>query len=661
MGKRMLFLGLAISALFSALQANAESLSLDPPAPIVIEENGIEFSDEDAQIALFDQLHSDTSPRQQVLIGRVYIDSDAATNTLRPKRKDVVARAVQLAPDDAFVQWTAADNGSYFASSCGPTTYPEQEVGNLLRLEPENAAVWPFAVALAHAKGDQNGVDDALSRMAVLTRADDHFIERFEEWRKAYSVQPKTTVRNFYPDDGSTESAITFSAWTQINSNYSSAGSSLKKICTANSEERTWRRLGWCADIAYVLAGKGSSLELREQGLELLEAIGERGDVASALRTQYDWLSEHKANPYSFSGSGDDSSRQFLEDLRGSKTEIESIERKLKRLGKPSQAPPGWTKAQEIEPQDDPADEASEQAYDEYMEAIITNLSQSSDPHAQILAAVASVAMDMESSDIDSSQKIAELAAAYPEHIEVQWVASPDDIAAEAAITNLQRLTPENAAVWALSLNQQPADKDLDTELLQRMAALSAYDEHALSNLPVLMESMRRIPAPQKLLDDMTDTNQEMRAEALTANFSLFIMYAISSNNRVFITTMHKECGAQHAQAEARKSSCTDIGRLLLHSAKSLATAKTGEAVLRGFDALQAADLERARLLSWWSKSAQSAYAESTKDMIEDMLQTGSEVEAMQRAAQRQGHPEPPADWKSPVEKRAERKSGKAS
>ena len=55
----------------------------------------------------FEALRSESSPRMQVLAGRIYLDRDDPANKLLPKPEDVVVRAAQLAPDDAFVQWVA--------------------------------------------------------------------------------------------------------------------------------------------------------------------------------------------------------------------------------------------------------------------------------------------------------------------------------------------------------------------------------------------------------------------------------------------------------------------------------------------------------------------------------------------------------------------------
>ena len=52
-----------------------------------------------ANIERYDALRSSPSPRQQVIAGQIYLEHEEDTPALvRPRRADVVARAVQLAP-----------------------------------------------------------------------------------------------------------------------------------------------------------------------------------------------------------------------------------------------------------------------------------------------------------------------------------------------------------------------------------------------------------------------------------------------------------------------------------------------------------------------------------------------------------------------------------
>jgi hypothetical protein len=78
----------------------------------------------------------------------------------------------------------AADQIEYYNSQCGPTRWPEAEIANLARLEPDNAGALQYAAALAQAKGDETALDDALARMASAKRADDHLADEIAAWTR---------------------------------------------------------------------------------------------------------------------------------------------------------------------------------------------------------------------------------------------------------------------------------------------------------------------------------------------------------------------------------------------------------------------------------------------------------------------------------------------
>ena len=419
----------------------------------------------DAELALFDHLRSDPSPRQQILVARIHLDEEEQTpSALRPKTEEVVARAVQMAPDDALVQWLGAINGRYSSSSCGPTTWPEAEVANLLRLEPENAAAWQFAVALASAKGDQAGIDDALSRMAMARRADDHFGAHLTEWRKAYGAQPQTAsmAANRWEHASPLANAL-LSALQRVSYSYSPAKSVLESACTTDAGERTWRRMGWCADAARMLAENGGSLALRAQGLELLAAIGDRSDTTMALQKQYDWLDAHDANPLR-NFDGDESADTALADWQHAKTEIEVIERKLRRLGQPVQAPQGWSKQIVADGAVDAGMEESQAAFQLYTTSLVDQLRVSSDARERAVAIASGSFTEMLETSTASATPLAsgpadslgDLAAAHPDNLLVQWLAAHAAAPGETApaIAIVQKLDADNAAAWVPALSR---------------------------------------------------------------------------------------------------------------------------------------------------------------------------------------------------------------
>ena len=100
------------------------------------------------------------------------------------------------------------------------------------------------------------------------------------------------------------------------------------------------------------------------------------------MQRQHDWLSEHSANLT----RGSDPISDFAgvsADWSGARSEIEAIERHLKRTGQPVSAPPGWAKGSENT--GDPATEAASQAFMNYMNSLVEQMRTSSDKRKQAL------------------------------------------------------------------------------------------------------------------------------------------------------------------------------------------------------------------------------------------------------------------------------------
>jgi hypothetical protein len=279
----------------SSADAAYESIETTP-----ISGTDLEAAFDRAQTALFDALVDDPSPRSQVLVTRVWIPSDDAT-TVRPNREDVIARAVEFAPDDALVQWVAATDGEYEANHCGSMRWPDAEVANLTRIDPDNAGAWLFAVALARGKADEDGVDDALSHMAAAPHAEDRLVEEITAWTAVFTARPDLAGVAYSPYseyDFAPRVRAGLAAMARVESDKHSAQEALEAVCTPDgSSERAWRRLGWCVDAGHLLAEKSGSLALRRAGLMMLKAAGDRSDETSQAERQNDWLEANSASP----------------------------------------------------------------------------------------------------------------------------------------------------------------------------------------------------------------------------------------------------------------------------------------------------------------------------------------------------------------------------
>jgi hypothetical protein len=621
--------------------------------------NGAAFEAEYERVETdrYDALSSSPSPRQQVLAGQISLDDEDETPALvRPKRADVVARAVQLAPDDAFVQWMAASVGNYWSSQCGPTPRPEQEVANLVRLEPDNVAAWQFAVALASSMGDQAGVDDALSRMAAAAQADDHLIQQIDEWTRAYTDHPAAAPPwEPVPKSMPADAKARLMAMQKVSYRASPAASVVKDVCKMEvSTDRIWQRMGWCADAATTLAMRGTSLDLREQGLELLAAIGQTTGTVEAMQRSHDWLQVHDANPTT-NLDGLSAPEAALADWHEVKSEIEAIERRLRRLGLPLEPPPTWTLSSESNQQSDPA-MLSFQAYSNYLQSLVEAMQADSDVRLQAIAATADTRpFGVEGSSIErtspsSTDAIIRLTTEYPDNLLVQWMAAQfhaDDSSSEwrkLAIARVQQLDPENGASWVFSLSDNSTDIN---ESLARIAATLVYDDHSSEVLGLWLATAERNPPSAEIVGNLSPAGLggQDPADSLRVGSAMMMTSSLSTNGIAAIA------GACSKNDTARTQSCTAVARLLLHRGKTLIATVFGENILRRLDALDPDDKERARQIAWWRESLipnSSDDGTAMKRFIEDTVSTRSEVEAMHLAARRAGKETPPESWQAP-------------
>jgi hypothetical protein len=651
----------------------AAALALSPPPPPppdstqTVVDDAEEFDAdawqekrERAERELFDALRADASPRRQVLAGRIHLsDEDQDTPAaLRPKRDDVVARAANLAPDDAFVQWAAASQCNYYSSQCGPTRWPEAEVANLLRLEPDNAAAWQFAVALAQVKADQPGLDQALSRMAAARRADDHVGEEVALWSQVYTTYPDAAAFPFGADDTATPPSNALRvALHRTAFRFSSTASAIENACKPDgSTEQSWQRIGWCADAGTLLATKGNSLELRELGLKMLAASGSTADSAE-LQRQYDWLYANGGITSMYS----DTPADLLADWQGAASEIEATERRLARLGKPPTAPAGWVKGGHDDGESDAQGAAMATALSNHAQALVDDLRASADVRERALGLASRnpFANDagQESADARAPDPaaLAQLAATHSDQLLVQWLAAGDDT--HAIDETLQRLDPDNAAVWALSLDRSGSDAAATTRVLTRMANATRHATPEAEILGLWLDVGRRHPPSPELVEEMSSMEHTQAIDGEAAGRGLAMMMA-SMTMPARTSSIEPACGGSDKQVmAARRDACIGIGRLLLHSSGSSSTADSGERVLRKLGAFDARDSERARQLAWWRNAVRQRLMgdsdQAINAYIDDLLVTGSDIEALRLAADRLGKGTPPADWQSPTEKRA--------
>ncbi|MCC7255774.1 MAG: hypothetical protein IT467_07570 [Dokdonella sp.] len=613
----------------------------------------------------FEVLRADSSPRVQVLAGSIWLDPDDVANKLLPKPDEIKQRAVGLAPDDAFVQWFAAEDGSYFSSQCGPTRWPEAEVANLTRLEADNAAAWQYAVALAHAKGDHAGIDAALARMAGARRASDHQGELLRLWQGLYAQHPawlKSISADIEPaEDGKKtlpSQDATMLRVLQDSANQSGrVDAKLEAVCKPDAtQDSALQRLGWCVRAGELLADKGSSISLRQTGLKMLAAAGATQAELADQRYQLQYLIENAATPqhnYALFGSADDG---LAADWRNADGDIAATLHRLARLGLPATPPPGWVSAAErMRTESD----HEEDAWLSYLGEVSTDLAARSDVRERALGWFVKNSMrDWTSTDDAAAEgsaaatndavgdtDLADLAAANPGNAFVQWLALGDASANAQALVRLQQLDADNAFVWLASLKDE-ADAG---QILHRAAEARRYDDYHLAMVGMLYAAFQRQPVPQSMREMFTREQPSDGATDVDKQAAMggAIMLSMMSPAFSGLSGMSRSCAKRGAaNAAATRGDCIAVARLLLHSGNSLLTTGTGARTLLELDALDGEDRELARHIAWWR--GQAFEPEKFDGALVDDLVAKGEIAAMRGAAMRAGKAEPPAGWQPP-------------
>jgi len=182
---------------------------------------------------------------------------------------DRVVHAAELAPDDAFVQWIAAERllALHDDARAAPI------VSKLTALESDNAAAWSLALALAQLHEESLRIDDALARMAASQRADEHGADAMQAWLDVYQAHPRP--RSAFANPAEADEAP-FADAAAAAKTIGIPREAFASACTATSEPA---RKHACAGAARVLVHKSTSVATRELGLTVLQRVGDIDDA----------------------------------------------------------------------------------------------------------------------------------------------------------------------------------------------------------------------------------------------------------------------------------------------------------------------------------------------------------------------------------------------
>lgn len=256
--------------------------------------------------------------------------------------------------------------------------------------------------------------------------------------------------------------------------------------------------------------------------------------------------------------------------------------------------------------------------------------------------------------------------AAAPDDALVQWIGltqsnrvAQSATTREAIVQTLERLEPDNAAVWmeALMLASQHKDPAAIDAALARMAASVRSDEHFSDLIKVQLDVFKRYPWPDEYFVLVEKQNPDLSSRSIkeTAPYTYAVVITAAFALPAY-QSLTRACTVNPTTGEnaTRAKDCASIGRLMVAHGTTLIANRMGASVLRLSRTFNDDDVERARKQDWIRQQKTTLYGSPTAEPtsrevianMNDWIETGSELESMRRAVARAGKPlTPPADW----------------
>ncbi len=303
-------------------------------------------------------------------------------------------------------------------------------------------------------------------------------------------------------------------------------------------------------------------------------------------------------------------------------------------------------------PPEAPADESVAIAQQqEFNRRIIATLLSEDTPRSLILASMMQPFSDDRADTVALIERARMLA---PADAFVQWFAAmreaPAEVSSEAQQA-MQRLEPDNGAVWILALQkaQRGDDAAAVTDALARLAAATRDDERLGELTAVWLDFFDRHPELLVAPEDAIRNGYDPSARALVQAISISVAVAIPAYQN-----LSHACAAGDPAFDARRQAdCASTAARMAAQAPTLISRAIGLSILRRLEDARFASAERNwEYLQWQSMRLQEpALADpvQSQQLIRDWRETRSEVGVIERALERAGLPVlPPADWKKP-------------
>ena len=341
----------------------------------------------------------------------------------------------------------------------------------------------------------------------------------------------------------------------------------------------------------------------------------------------------------------------------------------LSQRGRAAESNPGAT-TPAAEPaqtslHDEPADalgQRAEQLWLTYSTATFNSLTTSSNPRDWLLATLVNPWSEQIATEQHQTALLDRAVAAAPDDLLVQWIAlrrAPQSDTRRDILRNLERMEPENAAVWMEVLMQASRRKDqaaIDSALM-RMAASKRNDEHLSDFIKAQLDIFKRYPFPDEYFTIAVEQNPELSQKESKETVPYTAAMAVASafglpayQPLVQACTVNSQTGKNAARA----NDCKAIGRMLVAHATVSIDSRIGSAVLRRSHTFDDDDVQRARTQDWIWQQRVTLYGDPTHQppaeeiiaTVNDWIETGSEFESVLRALARAGKSmTPPPDW----------------
>lgn len=297
-----------------------------------------------------------------------------------------------------------------------------------------------------------------------------------------------------------------------------------------------------------------------------------------------------------------------------------------------------------------------------YQASLLNSLNASSDPHDWALAALMQPFDQDETNQRERAALIGRAKAVAPDDVLVQWIGlrisftHPNTgIDHDATLLALQRLEPDNAAVWMEALVSAARRKDdaaADAALAQ-MAASKHSDEHIADLMKAQIEVDKRYPMPDEYYVLAAKKFPGFSAQAAPYIYSVAVIAAVALPAYQDII---KACTIDSATGEnaGRAAACATVGRMMVTKGTNWVANRIGSAILRRSGTFTDDDVKQARVQDWIYYQDIAPHAdpnteESTQHIVakmNDWCETNSELESMRREVARAGKPlTPPPDW----------------